>query len=645
MGMRLLFCLVVVLVLPPVLVRGQIEEGFNPFEDTIDLEAEEKAKASAAAEKQARAQAKADPSYPTLRLWKEAISQANKELAQDDVEIRERIEAEIPRAMARRDSYEYGYARRWDNDVNPYKVRRSIPDRAGDKAVMQQLENELYGLSNKIKSLDANRKWNRVPLAWKNLSDQERAQILKARVLTPHEKSVLDVKDERPPCTGIHFLNSVGMQLIEIPAGGYQVSLSDGKTKKEIVIAEPFWMGETEVTEEQYAKLRQLKEHKFRPSTGFKGSIITPDRDRPVTVNWVEAVRYCIELSEQSAEKNERRYYRLPSEAEWEYACRAGTTTDFSYGDLNRGVTKFNNANIDSDSTSYYGQGEQYVYKREPVGYYPPNPFGLYDMHGNLAEWCSDWYDSKYYDVCPRENPPGPKGPNVTSMSRTGRQISLPQVSGKSHRGGWYDAKEKASTSSFRADAYIADNEPPARFGFRVVCEVGEPSEITRRQYAEFAEFDANSGLPLYKKALENAIDVLRDRWKVLNSDQVPAGEEWLIEVRKRIELRAIYTCEIFEKLAWVYTRLDKPEMAHKAYLEVLKQRRAFIDLMRNDPDVKQYPHGFDNQGLAFDYFNVNDIEKSIAYAEFALEEKKRYDRIAELQDKIRMVRELKAKK
>ncbi len=129
------------------------------------------------------------------------------------------------------------------------------------------------------------------------------------------------------------------------------------------------------------------------------------DKQHPVIhVSWNDATAYCKWLSKKSKEK-----FRLPTEAEWEYACRAGTTTPFHTGD-----------NLTTDQANYNGNYPyknypkgKYLGKTTPVGSYPSNAWGLYDMHGNVWEWCSDWYDAKYYEECKRqgvvENPLGPK--------------------------------------------------------------------------------------------------------------------------------------------------------------------------------------------------------------------------------------------
>jgi sulfatase modifying factor 1 len=99
-----------------------------------------------------------------------------------------------------------------------------------------------------------------------------------------------------------------------------------------------------------------------------------------------------------------RRKYRLPTEAEWEYAARAMSTTPFHFG------TSLDSTQANFDGNFPYGKGADgpYIQRTCPVGRYPPNAFGLYDMHGNIHEWCSDWFDRDYYRTSPRTDPTGP---------------------------------------------------------------------------------------------------------------------------------------------------------------------------------------------------------------------------------------------
>ena len=168
--------------------------------------------------------------------------------------------------------------------------------------------------------------------------------------------------------------NSIGMKLRLIPAGefmmgslGTESDRYDEETQHRVSITKPFYLGVTEVTQEQYQKVMGTN-----PSE-FKGA------QNPVeTVNWVDAVEFCRKLSLMSAEKTAGHVYRLPTESEWEYACRAGTTTAYSFGD-------------DASRLSDYGWfgGNSGTH---PVGEKKPNAWGLYDMHGNVYEWCQDWF-------------------------------------------------------------------------------------------------------------------------------------------------------------------------------------------------------------------------------------------------------------
>jgi formylglycine-generating enzyme required for sulfatase activity len=171
--------------------------------------------------------------------------------------------------------------------------------------------------------------------------------------------------------------NGVELEMVAIPGGTFQMGSSESSHEQPVhqVTVKPFFMSKYPITQEQWQAVMGNN-----PSS-FKGA------KRPVeNVSWQDAVEFYTKLSQKTG-KN----YRLPSEAEWEYACRAGTTTPFHFGET-----------ITPDLVNYcgiysYASEATGLYRREttPVGSFPPNAFGLYDMHGNVLEWCSDrWHDN-----------------------------------------------------------------------------------------------------------------------------------------------------------------------------------------------------------------------------------------------------------
>jgi formylglycine-generating enzyme required for sulfatase activity len=223
---------------------------------------------------------------------------------------------------------------------------------------------------------------------------------------------------------GTKFTNSVGMQLVLVPKGKFKMgSPKDEKGHREdehqheVEISKPFYMGTHEVTQGQFKKVMGYnpsyfsKDGKGQPGGAYRFSKPAGGAGKVTGLNttdfsvenvsWEDAVEFCKNLSALPAEKAAGRQYRLPTEAEWEYACRGGEPV----------VSIYPFGNSISPAAANYGD-----YSKLPgslgrtckVGSYKPNKFGLYDMAGNVWEWCSDWYGSDYYGKSPKVDPQGP---------------------------------------------------------------------------------------------------------------------------------------------------------------------------------------------------------------------------------------------
>jgi uncharacterized protein (TIGR03067 family) len=260
--------------------------------------------------------------------------------------------------------------------------------------------------------------------------------------------------------------NSLGMKLALVPKGKVTMgSPSDEPSRKEderqheVEITRPFYLGAYEVTQAQYQKVMGTNPSFFskdgRGSEKVKG---TDTADFPVEgVSWSDAVAFCRKLSAQPAEQAAGRVYRLPAEAEWEYACRAGTTTLYHYGD---GLVGYILSSIAANVSDNRRLG-----RTCKVGSYKPNAFGLYDMHGNVAEWCADWYEKDFYKNSPKKNPRGPDN----GLGHLERVV----------RGGSWESGGRQCRSACRDSAPGGSDGARSTIGFRVVCSmVGPKGEV-----------------------------------------------------------------------------------------------------------------------------------------------------------------------
>jgi formylglycine-generating enzyme required for sulfatase activity len=265
---------------------------------------------------------------------------------------------------------------------------------------------------------------------------------------TNNDKPTVNVEPPRTVST------KSGMEMVVIPAGSFEMGSKRGPADEKPahkVWIDSFLMDRTEMTQAVWEKVCK--------DAALSDPSLNHAPDLPVNnVTWRDAVRCCNARSkfeglkpsyEEDVENNvikcdfDADGYRLPTEAEWEYACRAGTTTDFSFG---------NDAKKLGDVAWFADNAGK---KTHPIGQKQPNPWGLFDMHGNVAEWCHDAFAKDYYKDSPDKNPRGPAKGNLNVL-----------------RGGSWKSTADAARSAFRlgenpgfGDTCLA----PDAIGFRCV--------------------------------------------------------------------------------------------------------------------------------------------------------------------------------
>jgi len=248
----------------------------------------------------------------------------------------------------------------------------------------------------------------------------------------------------------VALTDSTGMKLVLVPAGEFLMGNREspdelarafaayrphaahfrpGYPQHRVRITQPFYMGACEVTVGQFRQFvndtgyktdaetnarggrgfdSSAKKFVWMPKYNWRDAGFPQTDSHPVcNVSWNDAVAFCHWLSQKEHEQ-----YRLPTEAEWEYACRAGTTTNYWYCDNPDTLTEV--ANVLDASAKELEPEFVATSKRDgfvhaaPVGQFRPNAFGLYDIHGNVWEWCTDWFDENYYAGSPQDDPVGP---------------------------------------------------------------------------------------------------------------------------------------------------------------------------------------------------------------------------------------------
>ncbi|MBS9771951.1 MAG: formylglycine-generating enzyme family protein [Trichodesmium erythraeum GBRTRLIN201] len=259
--------------------------------------------------------------------------------------------------------------------------------------------------------------------------------------------------------------DNVSLEMVAIPSGTFTMgspkseegSYDDERPQHDVTVPS-FFMGKYPVTQGQWraiASRTDLKEKEdLNPDPSrFKKPYKGIDRwQRPVeTVSWYKAVEFCKRLSKLTGKK-----YRLPSEAEWEYACRAGTTTPFYFGET---ITP---ELVNYDGNITYGDGPKGEYKKQttPVGQFPANAFGLYDMHGNVWEWCADDSHDNYVGA-PTD------GSAWVDSNEDSSTDSYTRLRGGSWCNSPIDCRSAVRSGYLRRDVHVSYD------GFRLVCDGG----------------------------------------------------------------------------------------------------------------------------------------------------------------------------
>jgi formylglycine-generating enzyme required for sulfatase activity len=276
--------------------------------------------------------------------------------------------------------------------------------------------------------------------------------------------SLLPALRAKPPEPSV-LTSSIGARLRLIPAGEFMMgspdtdktAYGDEQPQHRVRITRPFYLGITEVTRGEFRRFVDDSGYRTEaekdPRLGGWGwdaetksfdqsSAYTwrnpgfeqTDEHPVVNVSWNDAEAFCRWLS-----RKEGRTYRLPTEAEWEYACRAGTNTRYQCGDDPEGLVDVGNLADGTARASVRGwttiRAKDGVVFTAPVGRYKPNEWGLCDMHGNVWEWCSDWYAGDYYERSPADDPPGPAGTKGSDrICRGGAYCYGPRTARSAHR-------------------------------------------------------------------------------------------------------------------------------------------------------------------------------------------------------------------
>ena len=314
----------------------------------------------------------------------------------------------------------------------------------------------------------------------------------------------------------VEMRNSISMRLVLIPPGEFMMGSSEEnkdaadheRPEHRVRISRSFYLGVFEVTQAEYQQVMGNNPSTFAATGRESAKVAGKDTSsHPVeAVSWMDAGQFCSGLSAMPNERAARQSYRLPTEAEWEYACRAGTATNWHSGDRRDTLDEYGWSRSNSQSVTH------------TVGQRKPNAWGLHDIHGNVWEWCWDCYESGYYALSPTIDPSGPTtGPN--RVVRGGSWLGPPAVS--------RSARRDHFSPGFR----------DARLGFRVALSVDSALADKGRMGLLSVDSPLKPNNPKtlsaeMPKSAQAVSPAKRDRSQGLTNTRKPRNGNWLVVFR-----------------------------------------------------------------------------------------------------------------